>query len=37
MYLFQSKLYKITADVTGAISVPDATVKPITGPQDALR
>lgn len=34
---FQTKLYKITADSTGAISVPDATIKPIHGPQDAMR
>lgn len=30
-------MYKITADTTGAISVPDATIKPIHGPQDAMR
>lgn len=30
-------MYKITADSTGAISVPDATIKPIHGPQDAMR
>ncbi|XP_055302873.1 kinesin-like protein KIF21B isoform X5 [Sitodiplosis mosellana] len=33
----KTKQYKITADTSGAINVPDATIKPIHGPQDAMR
>ncbi|XP_031616973.1 kinesin-like protein KIF21A isoform X2 [Contarinia nasturtii] len=33
----KTKQYKITSDSAGAINVPDATIKPIHGPQDAMR
>jgi kinesin family member 21 len=33
----KGRLYKIHEDVTGGISVSGATIRPLTGPQDALR
>lgn len=35
--LLQDKMYKIHEDPTGGITVAGATIKPIMGPQDALR
>lgn len=33
----QGRLFKIHEDISGGISVAGATLKPINGPQDALR